>query len=102
MDIPFSTSDHNSIEVSLSSIALNKDGVLLNSCTQFPPTNNLNFDKIGYAGLASELLHTYWFDNFSVHFHINHAWDLFSQYITLLIVKFTPITPNFNGRRPFH
>ena len=58
MDISFGTSDHNSVEVSLSSIALNKDGVLLDSCTQFPPTNNLNFDKIDYAALASELLHT--------------------------------------------
>ena len=100
VDILFSNSDHNSVEVLLLSIVLNKDGVLLDSCTQFPPTNNLNFNKIDYAGFASELFHTNWSDIFSVHFHINHALDMFIKYITSLIVKFTLIKPNFNGRRP--
>ena len=63
-DIPFITNEHNCIEVSLSSIALNKDGVLLDSCTQFPPSNNLNFDKIDYSTLASELFNTNWSDIF--------------------------------------
>ena len=38
----------------------------------------------------------------SVHFDINYAWALISQYITSLIVKFTPIKPNCNGHSPSH
>ncbi len=99
VNIPFSTSDHSSIEFQMlldapKSVSRFHDSVAGVKVT--PPSNKLDFDRIDHIGLAAELTHTDWSLIFSMNDNIDHAWEQFSNLISSLIVKFTPIKINFS------
>jgi hypothetical protein len=92
VDIPFSTSDHSSIEFK---ILANTPKALSYIPNTLPAADKLDFNKIDHAGLSSELLHTDWPSIFSLNDNIDYAWEQFSDYIMQLIAKFTPIKASF-------
>ena len=88
VDIPFSTSDHSSIEFQM---LAHTPKTLSYTTNALLATNKLDFDKIDHARLAAELLHTDWPSIFNFNDNIDYAWEKFSNHIMLLIAKFTPI-----------
>jgi hypothetical protein len=87
VDIPFSTSDHSSIEFE---IALNMLGTE-DSTNIVLPTARLDFSKTDHCGLAADLLNINWSSIFSINDSIDNAWDKFNNCIMSLIIKFTPL-----------
>jgi exonuclease III len=107
VDIPFSTSDHSSIEFQMVNNTP-KAGTCTHdslNCSTLPAVDKLDFDNIDHAGFAAELLHTDWPSIFSEDFSIDYAWEQFSKRIMSLVAKFTPIKVSFipsgNTRFPF-
>ena len=84
-DMPFSTSDHSTFSFDLSTTVR-----LLSSSIQPKTRSTLDFSKIDYIGLASDLLTTNWRSHFSLSDHIDVAWDNFSTYFMPLVIKYTP------------
>ena len=86
--MPFSTSDHDTICFDL---------LTPKPLASAHAVNTLNipvkydFSNIDYADLASSLLATDWLNICSQDGNINNVWDSFSIYISLLIVKYTPV-----------
>ena len=85
IDMFFSTSDHNTVSFDLSTPVR-----LLSSSIQPKIRSTLDFSKIDYIGLTSDLLTTNWRFHFSLSDHIDVAWDNFSTYLMSLIIKYTP------------
>ena len=82
VNMPFSTSDHNTVSFDLSTPVH-----LLSSSIQSKTRSTLDFSKIDYIGLTSDLLTTNWRSHFSLSDHIDVAWDYFSTYLMSLIIK---------------
>ena len=85
VDMPFSTSDHNTVSFDLSTPVR-----LLSSLIQLKTRSTLDFSKIDHEGLTSDLLTTNWRSHFSLSDHIDVAWDNFSTYLISLIIKYIP------------
>ena len=105
--IPFSTSDHCGVVVSL----LRSAFINVNESTDIPnnkprlilPSVNrpkLDFEKIDIVGLASELRHIDWSTIFPINDHVEYAWNKFSSNIATLIEKYTPVKPPIRRRLP--
>ena len=69
VDMPFSTSDHNTVSFDLSTSVR-----LLSSSIQLKTRSTLDFSKIDYIGLAIDLLTTNRRSHFSLSDHIDVAW----------------------------
>ena len=78
VDMLFSISDHNTVSFDLSTSAR-----LLSSSIQPKTRSTLDFSKIDYIDLASDLLTTNWCSHFSLSDHIDVAWDNFSTYLNV-------------------
>ena len=72
VDIPFSTSNHSSIEFQ---ILAHTPKTLSYTTNSLPTANKLDFDKIDHAGLAAELLHMDWPSSFNFNDNIDYAWE---------------------------
>jgi hypothetical protein len=93
VDMPFSTSDHSTLELFLQSGVLESTPDSLHRT--LPATNKLDFDRIDHAGLSAQLMLTDWSLCFSLDDDIEYAWGQFSAYVTSLIAKFTPFKAKF-------
>ena len=97
--MPFSTSDHNTVEVCLQSDIFGgacSVPFVIESAMHRPATNKLDFDNIDHAGLSSNLIVTDWSQIYSSNEHIDIVWEKFNQYIITLISKYTPLKPAFS------
>ena len=84
--VPFSTSDNATIECD---IIVCKCAT--GSSHEIPSVYDLDFHRIDHAGFTNEIIHTDWDIIFKIHDDINLAWNSFSNYIMLLIKRFTPL-----------
>ena len=84
--VPFSTSDHATIECD---IIVCKCATC--SSHKIPLVHDLDFHRIDRVGFTNEIIHTNWDIIFKIHDDINLAWNSFSNYIMLLIKRFTPL-----------
>ena len=82
----FSISDHATIECD---IIVCKCATC--SSHEIPLVHDLDFHRIDHAGFTNEIIHTDWDIIFKIHDDINLAWNSFSNYIMLLIKRFTPL-----------
>ncbi len=87
VNMPFSTSIHNSVEILMLSNALAQT----NGVNDLISSYRLDFDKIDHAGLASDLIHTDWSAICLAVSPMEVVWEKFSAHILQLITKFAPI-----------
>ena len=101
VDMPFATSDHNTIRFDLFTPSLSS--AVSPSHKSRPITNKisqLDFNRIDHAGLSACLLSANWDQIFSHTDTIDVAWDHFSNFIHSLLLKFTPKKKPSYSKRP--
>ena len=97
VDMPFTTSDHNTIHFEL--LTPNHSSFSSAHSSDINTIPKLDFAKTDHAGLSECLLSTDWHHLFSPSDPIDVAWESFSRYICSLIVRFTPLKKQFTHNK---